>query len=319
MNHKVSIIIPLHNAEAYISETLTSCFAQSYTNIEVIVVENGSTDHSFHIVKNLQDHRLQVFRIPTANATTARNYGFKKATGDYLMFLDADDILASNKIEVQLKALDQKPAGWVASCAWAKFSSNITEAEIKAQPVWEVQQPVDWMVNSLTGGGMMIPGCWLIPRNLIEKADLWNEQLSLHDDGEFMCRVLLASKGNVFVKDTVVYYRQVSGSLSRQNQSLKAAESALAVCQSYEQHLLAVQDNDKVRDALAYNYLNLIYELYPSHPKIISTAKKQIKVLGVNPLPEVGSARFKKLVTAIGFNNALRLSGFARQFRKLKS
>lgn len=316
MNHKVSIIIPLHNAEAYIKDTLTSCFNQSHQNIEFIVVENGSTDHSFHIVKNLQNNKLNVYQIPTANAATARNYGLQKATGEYLMFLDADDILASNKIETQLKALLQQPLGWVASCAWAKFSSIITEAVIEAQPVWEVQQPLDWMVNSLTGGGMMIPGCWLIPRNLIEKAGLWNEQLSLHDDGEFMCRVLLASKGNVFVKDTVVYYRQVSGSLSRQNQSLKAATSALAVCQSYEQHLLAVQDDNTVRHALAYNYLSLIYEVYPNHPEIVSTAKKQLKSLGVRTLPEVGSVRFKKLANTVGFNNALRLSAFARKLKK---
>ena len=212
---------------------------------------------------------MSVFQISTPNAAAARNYGYQKATGAYIIFLDADDVMAPNKIELQLKALSKKPEGWIASCAWAKFKTNTKEAIITPQKVWNIQNPIDWCLQSWTGGGMMIPGCWLIPKTIIEKAGLWNENLSLHDDGEFMCRVLLASKGNVFVENTVVYYRQSATSLSRHNQSYKAAKSALLVYKSYQKEILKFQDSKLTRRLLARNFSKFIYEYYPAHARLM--------------------------------------------------
>ena len=92
---KVSIIIPLYNSEAYIAQTIDSCLAQTHDNIEIIVIENGSTDQGYQVVKSIDDKRLSVFQITTPNAAAARNYGYQKATGTYVMFLDADDVMAS--------------------------------------------------------------------------------------------------------------------------------------------------------------------------------------------------------------------------------
>ena len=304
---KVSIIIPLYNSEAYIAQTIDSCLAQTHDNIEIIVIENGSTDQGYQVVKSIDDKRLSVFQITTPNAAAARNYGFQKATGTYVMFLDADDVMAPNKIELQLKALSKKPKGFIACCAWAKFKTNTKEAIITPQKVWNIQNPIDWCLQSWMGEGMMIPGCWLIPKPIIDKAGLWDERLSLHDDGEFMCRVLLASKGNVFVENTVVYYRQVASSLSRQNQSYRAAKSALNVCESYRKSLLPLYDGPKVRQALAYNYRRFMYEFHPKHKDLLQQARQSIQTLDVKNLPLIGGENFKKLTKILGFYNALSL------------
>jgi len=311
---KVSIIIPLHNAEDYISETLESCFNQTYKDIEVIVVENGSSDRGYALVKNLNDKRLQLFKIETPNAAAARNFGLSKAIGDYIMFLDADDVISDNKLEMQLNALIQKPNGYLSSCAWAKFDKETADSRIEPQPVWNIEDPIQWCMKSWKGGGMMIPGCWLIPKNIIDKSGDWDERLSLHDDGEFMCRVLLASKGNVFVDDTIVYYRQVSNSLSKQNKSLKAANSALEVCKSYEKNTRLINDSLEVRIALAYNYSRFIYEFYPHHMEFIEQAQTHIKTLGVTP-PIVGGHQFRKLAKCIGFYNAISFRELARKIK----
>jgi len=304
---KVSIIIPLYNSEAYIAQTIDSCLAQTHDNIEIIVIENGSTDQGYQVVKSIDDKRLSVFQITTPNAAAARNYGFQKATGTYVMFLDADDVMAPNKIELQLKALSKKPKGFIACCAWAKFKTNTKEAVISPQKVWNIQNPIDWCLQSWMGEGMMIPGCWLIPKPIIDKAGLWDERLSLHDDGEFMCRVLLASKGNVFVENTVVYYRQLASSLSRQNQSYRAAKSALNVCESYRKSLLPLYDGPKVRQALAYNYRRFMYEFHPKHKDLLQQARQSIQTLDVKNLPLIGGENFKKLTKIVGFYNALSL------------
>jgi len=304
---KVSVIIPLHNSEAYITQTIDSCLSQTHHNIEIIVIENGSTDQGYQVVKSIDDKRLSVFQISTPNAAAARNYGYQKAKGAYIVFLDADDVMASNKIELQLKALSKKPEGWVACCAWAKFKTNTKEAVIKPQKVWAIQNPIDWCLQSWMGGGMMIPGCWLLPKVVVEKAGLWDERLSLHDDGEFMCRVLLASKGNVFVENTVVYYRLVASSLSRQNQSYRAAKSALEVCESYRKQVLFVKDSPRVRQALAYNYRRFMYEFHPKQKDLLQQARQSIQTLDVKNLPLIGGENFKKLTKIVGFYNALSL------------
>jgi len=308
---KVSIIIPLYNSEAYIAQTIDSCLAQTHDNIEIIVVENGSTDQGYQIVKSIDDKRLSVYQIPKPNAAAARNYGYHKAKGAYIVFLDADDMLAPNKIELQLTAISKKPEGWVACCAWAKFKTNTKEAIITPQEVWYIQNPITWCINSWMGGGMMIPGCWLMPKSIIEQAGLWDENLSLHDDGEFMCRVILASKGNVFVENTVVYYRQQDNSLSRQHKSKMAAESALLVYKSYQKEILKFQDSKLARRALARNFLRFVYEYNPAHAQLIKEAYREINELGVKP-PLVGSRSFKLLQRIVGFKLAIGLTSIKR-------
>jgi len=308
---KVSIIIPLYNSEAYIAQTIDSCLAQTHDNIEIIVIENGSTDQGYQIVKSIDDKRLSVFQIPTPNAAAARNYGYHKAKGAYIVFLDADDVMAPNKIELQLKALSKKPEGWVASCAWAKFKTNTKDAVITPQKVWAIQNPIDWCLQSWTGGGMMTLSGWLIPKPIIDKAGLWDEQLSLHDDGEFMCRVLLASKGNVFVENTVVYYRQQDNSLSRDHTSKKAAESALLVYKSYQKEILKFQDSKLTRRALARNFSRFIYEYFPAHAQLINEAYREINELGVKT-PLVGSPSFKIIQRIVGFKLAIGLTSIKR-------
>jgi glycosyltransferase involved in cell wall biosynthesis len=307
---KVSIIIPLHNSEDFIEETINSCLNQTHKDIEIIVVENGSTDASFTRVSNYNDPRLFLHTIPVANACEARNYGYKKASGALISFLDADDVLDPYKIQLQVKALSQLPAGWIASCAWAKFNLSIEDSKMESQPVWQTEDPVDWCVQSWMGQGMMIPSCWLIPKAVIECSGLWNVNLSLHDDGEFICRVLLASKGNTFVKGTQVYYRQVKNSLSRNNKSFKAAKSALEVYKSYQQTILNKADTFMVKQALAVNYRTFIYQYHPNYKPLLLEAKSRIKVLEISKIPLVGGASFKRLSKCIGFNTALKLRAF---------
>ena len=121
----------------------------------------------------------------------------KKLLEHILSFLDADDVIAPNKIETAIKALSRKPEGLVASAPGQNLKQTLKRLSLHLKRFGMIQNPVNWCVTSWMGGGMMAQVGWLIPKPIIEKAGLWDENLSLHDDGEFMCRVLLASKGNV--------------------------------------------------------------------------------------------------------------------------
>ena len=304
---KVSIIIPLHNSKAFIQETLESCINQTYKNIEIIVVENGSTDQSWEFVNTIIDSRLQCYTIETANAAAARNYGYRKSTGNYIMFLDADDVLALDKIELQMQLMQNYKDDVLISCAWGKFKNDTTKAHFETQKVWNDFAPVDWLVTSFTGGGMMQTACWLTPRKLIEKAGLWNEKLTLHDDGAFFCRVIMQAHTIVFSKDAKVYYRQIETSLSHQNKSYSAAVSALEVAVSYKNTLLPIDNSLRVKRALHHVFKNFIYQYHLRFPDLIKIAKQEMTSLQSNSNFPVGGTNFNRLTKLVGFNKSLEI------------
>ena len=110
----ISVIIPVYNAEATIKETIDSVLNQTFTNLELIVINDGSKDSSLSIISNIKDSRLKLFSYDNAGVAISRNRGIKKASGKFIAFIDADDLWTSDKLEAQLKALQSNPQAAVA-------------------------------------------------------------------------------------------------------------------------------------------------------------------------------------------------------------
>lgn len=306
----VSVIMPAFNAERWIGDALSSATAQSWTELEIVVVNDGSQDGTREVVAASGDSRVRVVTQEHKGAAAARNRGLLETNGELVQFLDADDALSPAKIERQVRALGAGPVGCVASCAWARFATWPPATRPSPEPVWAIADPVEWVVSSLAGGGMMQPGAWLTPRSVIAEAGPWDESLSLHDDGEFFTRVLLKSTRNVFVGDVIAFYRDVTGSLSRRR-SRQAMESALAVCVSRERNLLAVRDDAASRRAVATQYAQFAYEFSSAAPDLAADAMEAIRRLGVRPAGTVGGRAFRVAAAALGLENALRLRSFS--------
>ncbi len=123
MQPKVSIIIPAYNAEKWISEALQSVINQTWENIEIIVVNDGSTDATEKVIQSFKDGRIKYFFQANKGQCVASNAGLSKATGDYIKFFDADDIMNSEHVEAQLKKLNGSKTS-IASCAWGRFYND---------------------------------------------------------------------------------------------------------------------------------------------------------------------------------------------------
>jgi glycosyltransferase involved in cell wall biosynthesis len=313
----VSVVIPAFNAEKFIAEAIDSSLGQTLSNLEVLVVDNMSTDETLRIAQEFKDPRVHVYVSEKKGASAARNLGIEMAAGNYFQFLDADDLLAPDKIEKQLSAIIKRdPVQTIASGPWSRFERNPGEADSIPEEVWKIEDPVNWLICSLSGGGMMQTGSWLVHRELVTAAGPWNESLSLHDDGEFFTRVLLRAKSQVFVPEAIVYYRSVRNSLSRQR-NRSAIESAFRVCQLREKYLLTAIDNHQVRVAVATQYAQFAYEFLEIAPDLARQSLVCIRDLGVKPVSSVGGKGFRKLRNLLGFSAALvirRLFGlFMRQ------
>ena len=306
MTALVSVVVPAFNAARWIGETLASVTAQTWTNLEIIVVDDGSVDKTADVVAAFADPRLRLVRHDHHGAAAARNRGILESRGELIQFLDADDVLSHDKIERQARALQSALSDSLASCAWARFSKTPDALRVEAEQVWAIADPVEWLVKSLAGGGMMQPGAWLTPRVLIDAAGPWNENLSLHDDGEFFCRVLLRAKRNIFVHEAIVYYRDVNESLSRRR-GRAAIESALAVCRLRANHLLAVRDDRNSRRALATQYAQFAYEFASVAPDLTAEALAAIHELGEKPAGNIGGKLFRLSAALLGLDAAVRL------------
>ena len=117
---QISVIIPAYNAERTIIETVESVRQQTFADFEIIVINDGSQDKTVELLQNIRDNRLQIFSYENGGLCTARNRGINHATGEFIAFLDADDLWTADKLELQLKALQQNPEAGVAY-SWTSF------------------------------------------------------------------------------------------------------------------------------------------------------------------------------------------------------
>jgi glycosyltransferase involved in cell wall biosynthesis len=310
MRPLVSILIPCYNAEKWLAETLESALAQTWDNIEIIVVDDGSTDNSLAIARKYESFGVRVIYQTNQGASAARNQALQISKGDFIQYLDADDLLAPNKIELQIQLLQCENRDYIAAGEWARFHTELQEAIFIREPVWNDKSPVDWLICSWEGGGMMHPAAWLVPRCVIEKAGFWDQNLSLNDDGEFFCRVILASRGVKFCSGAKSYYRSgISGSLSTTT-SIKAWESAFETIELCTNYLLLQENSLRTRHACATAFQRFIYTAYPDAQDLVRKAEAKVKSLNGSSLKPSGGFVFKIVTNTLGWKLAKKLQRF---------
>lgn len=309
---RVSIIIPCYNAAAWLPAAIESALAQTHRDIEVILVDDGSQDDSLAVARRYESQGVRVISQPNRGASAARNHGLRLAQGDYIQFLDADDLIAPDKIARQLDALAVAP-DCIAAGPWGRFETDIAHARFVPEENWCNSEPVDWLTLNFAGRGMMQPGAWLTPRALIERAGPWDERLTLNDDGEYFCRVLLASRGIKFCADARSYYRSnLSGSLSR-GRSEAAWRSAFLSHELCVAHLLAHEDSARTRRAGADLFQRLAFAMYPDCPDIVTRCEAEVARLGGSAEVPGGGRVFQVLTRVFGWKAARRWQDGWRQ------
>lgn len=304
---KVSVIIPSYNAEKYIEQTILSALNQTWKNIEIIVVDDGSDDKSYFIAKAFSSERVKVYKNPGKGACAARNFGYMQSKGDLIQFLDADDLLSPHKIESQIRVWNNNE-GVLLNGRWGRFYTNDPMKEnILWGPDKSLQndlQPLDWILAN----NMSQTACWLTPRKLIEKAGLWNESLLLNQDGEFFTRIVANSSFVKFCNDAKVFYRSGLNSSITSNQVIKTkVESKLKSLLLIEETIFTLEVSERTKLLSSNNYLNLLYLIYPRYPDIVEDLFRKIDELGGGNLPFNSTPLTEKVARVIGWKMAKRI------------
>ncbi|MES2278845.1 MAG: glycosyltransferase [Bacteroidota bacterium] len=314
-NPLVSIIIPLYNTERYISHTIESALNQTWGNKEIIVIDDGSTDNSLSIAKQYTNKGVKVFSRPNKGASAARNYGLAEANGDYIQFLDADDLLSANKLTEQVNLLLQHP-GKIAVCSTIHFKSNqdlhqLSPTAYEDSFLYDTDNPAQFLTNLYGGknnrGSMIQTNAWLSPASVIKKAGDWSEFYSPDDDGEFFCRVVLAGKGIVYAKNCFNYYRKFTH--NNNLAGIKTSKALYGKFQSFllkKQYLLNAANNPTAKKALAYCAMELAVESYPFDKKLSAEILNMIAELGgTDYVPTLGGREIELVKKIFGWKVAL--------------
>lgn len=303
----VSIVIPCFNSAPWLAETLESALAQTWPQLDIVVIDDGSRDGSRDIARRYESRGVRVATQPNSGASAARNHGIRLARGDLIQFLDADDLLSPDKIAAQVDLLSRHPAGSIASCRWGRFTTDPAQTQFVDYSVFQDFTPLDYLLAHTGSAAMMHPGAWLVPRTIVDRAGPWDESLSLNDDGEYFARAVLSSGGIRFSAQGASLYRSnLVGSLSQQR-SRRALDSVFASVTLIAGHLRRVEDSQRVTRALADYWQRLVYELYPDAPDLVRRASAEVRALGGSTLRPAMGARELLAGRFLGWRLARRL------------
>jgi glycosyltransferase involved in cell wall biosynthesis len=278
----VSILIPAYNAQRWVGDTIESALAQTWRKTEIIVVDDGSSDQTLTIARQFASATVCVVAQTNQGAAAARNTAYSICQGDYIQWLDADDLLECDKIEQQLRTRHHRASSrTLLSGAWANFRYRTSKAVFSQSPLWRDLSPVEWLLLKLGCNLYMQTDNWLVSRELSIAAGPWDSRLSLDDDGEYFCRVMLASDGIHFVPQAKSYYRQAGfNCVSYIGESTAKLESLFLSMQLHMRYLRSLEDSERSRLACTRYIRTWLHEFYPARLDLAEELQRMTAELG---------------------------------------
>lgn len=282
MRPLVSILVPAYNSEKWLADTLRSALAQTWDRKEIIVIDDNSKDQTLSVAQSFESDVVRVFTQAHQGAAATRNSAFAKSRGDYIQWLDADDLLEPDKIGRQLEALGDLPNPRVLlSGEWARFLYRSDQGKFIPTSLWCDLSKAEWLMRKMEQNAFMQTSTWLVSRELTEAAGPWDTRLLSDDDGEYFCRVLMASEGVHFVKGARVYYRRPrTESLSYIGASNNKLEALWLSMKLHIGYLRSMDDGQRARAACVRYLQNWLAVFYPERPDLAKQAQDLAGGLG---------------------------------------
>lgn len=269
----ISIIIPSYNRAHLIGDTLNSILDQTYKSWECIIVDDGSTDNTLEILKAYQakDERIHFYLRPEhrlQSANTCRNIGIEKSNGDFLQFLDSDDLLSPNKIKLQLQAILDTSDVAYGGYRYFKKIEDIEGAKKIPKPYYKNYNTGISFLEALGNSDSFVPPhAYLVRKSCVFKSGMWDETLKSNQDGEFFCRVLLKANYIKYVPDSEVYYRIHDAPRVSSLHTLNAFEERIRSWKIIQKHLKPYDLNNGLYIKSAKKILFRMIVI--KHPKLI--------------------------------------------------
>lgn len=280
MEDKVSIIIPVYNVEKYLAECIESVLQQTYTNWEMLLIDDGSTDHSSEICEEYakKDVRIKVIHQENGGQSKARNTGLDAATGEYIMFLDSDDIYDEKAVEVLQKEISEKNADYIV----ANYMNMENDGTKWDHPIFnqERYQNFELSIEDYKDSFFVMNNTiWnkIYRKSFLDSIQLRFEEGIPSEDLVFITYCFIKAKKVFYIKDIVTYYRQRNNNNSVSNN----CSYDFFVGSNKAYHM--VYENFKKNNQLGfyrYNYAkSMTYLLYKFIDSDLIDREQRIKLL----------------------------------------
>ena len=297
MKNKISIVIPIYNRANLIRETLDSILAQTYQNWECVVVDDGSTDGTWEVVRNFaeKDTRLKCYSRPQARlkgANSCRNFGFEKCTGDYIIWFDSDDLMTPGHIKSKLKFIEENNLDFVVAQTQNFENNELLEPYVYNKKEYGIKASdfillkIHWYTYDV-----------MLRRAIAGKIS-WNENMKSWQDYNYFCKMLLETENGEYLEKILTHRRIHSTSIQKSlNQDPERFSSELL-----ENRILTYYDISKAIEAytrkeLVFGMMNLSFEL--SKMRFPSEYVKEVQQIVRNELGITSRGYFKMaLITA---------------------
>lgn len=280
---KISIIIPVYNSKKYLNKCLDSIKNQTYKNLEVILVDDGSTDNSLEICKNYEkkDKRFKVFHKKNGGTSSARNYGLKQATGDYITFMDNDDYVnnkdAFNNIYNQLKKTNPDILFhnciyyWEDKNSFTKPNTNFDRNKIIDQEKYE-------SLKYLIKEGIFTYTVWdkVIKADLVKDNNLKFTEGMRNEDTEFSLKLFELSKKYDYLNKPFYVYRKNHS--YAQTSKLKYQDT-LDLKNILNTYINKYANDDTEMKFYIHNYISYLFAVYIAQTNLLFKHTKNKKVL----------------------------------------
>ena len=240
----VSVILPIHNRAASLSRAMESVLNQGYTDLELIIVDDGSTDDCRSVVARNDDPRIRLLRHESnRGAAAARNTGIRAAKGDWIAFQDSDDVWAADKLEKQLQlALSDKQSAHVIYCGMQRAGQG-ADGYV---PRRTLEQREGDVLRTLLAGNFVGTPSLLVRRDTLERVGLFDERLPRFQDWELAIRLAQVAEFRL-ADEPLVFVHEAAGNISSSGPAflealeilLKKHEETFQIDRaSYSRHLM---------------------------------------------------------------------------------
>ncbi len=306
MDPLVSVIIPAYNSEKWLKSSVSSALSQTWSKKEIIIIDDGSSDNTLKLAKEFESSSVKVISQKNKGASSARNSGLQIAQGDFIQWLDADDILAPDKLKIQLDGSDYNPDSKILlSSGWGFFYHRLKSVRINTNSLWQDLSPSEWMIHHLASQYFMANCSWLVSRKLTSLAGNWNEALNYNDDGEYFCRIISRSEAIKFNGDILSYYRKgnlvsLSRSLSISTKAFESLSLSLNLCID---ELLRINSSEEAKESAIRALNRVISHNDKSIENILKSNKERIIFLGGQIIVPVMSKKYNFIKKFFGEKN----------------
>jgi glycosyltransferase involved in cell wall biosynthesis len=303
VNPLVSIVIPCFNAESWIAEAIESGLKQTYPSLEIIVIDDGSTDKSLDIIQSYRS-RITFDSGPNRGGNHARNRGLELSRGDFIQFLDADDYLLPAKIGRQLEALQRTGADVIYE-DWQRLDMKNDGTTVLHPP--EISGPQDDVLEALLRSWAPPPCALLFKRSTLERVGGWNEELPCAQDWELNVRIAISGAIYAYLRGCYSIYRRPHLATVSTRDPTLMHNTGIALLKRIET-VLTASDRfpDRYKRSMAHSYFVLARTYYYRDPQRFWALVSEARRLSPNYLERQNPFyRWSASVFGLGFAEML--------------